>query len=461
MKSIGARLTFWYALTATASLAFLFVAGYFLLENRLIQGLDLLNAAEFKHLEARLGKDVKSLTAAEIDKRIRETTDYAGVLFYFTIGVPKGEILFSSTNLNGAEVPDIPGQRRFNATLPGIGELRVEEFVMASFDVHIGTPMGHVRETMRTYVQVCLGLLVVMILMSIFIGLGLSRMVLSPIRSIRETASHIGSDNLSERIPVGAVKDELSDLATLLNQTFDRLEASFDQIRRFSADASHELKTPLSLVRLHAERLLVSGRLAPAEEEAVHVQLEEIARLNAIIEDMLFLSRADVQAVKMTLKEQDPDEFIKTFLQDASVLAEHHGRQLTHTLAPSQPVAFEAKWMRQVLLNLLVNAIDASPPGGAIELRAGVDGEVWRISLDNEGPHLTEDQRARMFERFVRLNPGPADTRGSGLGLAICRSIVELHAGKIFAVSGAGGRGLSVVIEIPVHEPKKPAGIHV
>ena len=91
-------------------------------------------------------------------------------------------------------------------------------------------------------------------------------MVLRPVRVIRETANRIRSDNLKERIPVGDVKDEISDLAQLLNQMFDRLETSFDQIRRFTAEASHELKTPLSLVRLHAERLLVDGDLDAAAE---------------------------------------------------------------------------------------------------------------------------------------------------------------------------------------------------
>src|SRR5882724_7735746 len=93
---------------------------------------------------------------------------------------------------------------------------------------------------------------------------GLSRVALKPVRLIRETANRIRSDNLSERIPVGEVRDEISELARLLNQMFDRLEYSFNQIRRFTAEASHELKTPLSLVRLQAEKLLVAGNLSPA-----------------------------------------------------------------------------------------------------------------------------------------------------------------------------------------------------
>jgi two-component system heavy metal sensor histidine kinase CusS len=294
---------------------------------------------------------------------------------------------------------------------------------------------------------VSVALLVAMALISVGIGFGLSRLVLQPIRLIRETAMRIGSDNLGERIPVSEVKDELSDLALLLNRMFDRLETSFDQIRRFSADASHELKTPLSLVRLHAEKLLVDGQLTSSQEDAIHVQLEEIGRLNAIIDDMLFLSRTDIQAVKMTLLLQDTGEFMRSFLQDGTVLAEYHQRQLSFFQDGDHQIAFEAKWLRQVMMNLLVNAIHASPTDGKIELHSTFEGQVWRIRIENDGPRLTAGQRERMFERFVRLNP--ADDKGSGLGLAICRSIVALHGGQIYATNRTQG-GLHVCIEVPL-----------
>src|SRR5439155_6877256 len=221
----------------------------------------------------------------------------------------------------------------------------------------IATQLKAVRLLMEGYSEVCLGLLGAMLLVSIATGFGLSRLVLRPVRLIRETASHIGSENLTDRIPVAEVKDEISDLARLLNQLFDRLETSFDQIRRFTADASHELKTPLSLVRLHAERLLMTGNLDPAQRESLHVQLEELARVSQIIEELLFLSRADAQAITIEFKEQEPAGFLHSFSQDAVALAEHHGRTLNCVHVGDGTAEFEEKRMRQVLLNLVVNAI--------------------------------------------------------------------------------------------------------
>jgi two-component system heavy metal sensor histidine kinase CusS len=296
-------------------------------------------------------------------------------------------------------------------------------------------------------------LLVAALILSVFIGYALSEFILQPVRLIQVTANRIRSDNLTERIPVGDVKDEVSQLARFLNQMFDRLEASFAEIRRFAADASHELKTPLSLVRLHAERLLVGGDLAPAQKESVHVQLEELARVNRIIDELLFLSRADAHAVTVEMKEQDPGVFLRGFAPDASTLADHHGRHFSYAHEGDGMVEFGEQRMRQVLLNLLANAINVSPPEGHITLHSKRSSDLWCITVDDEGPGLDAEQRGRIFERFVRFNRPGSDERGSGLGLAICRSIVQLHRGRIFAEPGHSGRGLRMVIEIPTTAP--------
>jgi signal transduction histidine kinase len=449
MKSIGSRITVWYAVTATTTLACLFVAGHYLLENQLIHQLDALNEAQFKQLKYTLGPNYKTLTPATIDDRIREATESASSLFYIDMHGTMTDRFFRSNNLHGQTIPDIPGERAYTVEVNGIGELRVSEFLLPPFEVTVATPMAPVRDVMSGYRKVFFALLVVMLIVSIAIGYALSELMLRPVRVIQATANRIRSDNLNERIPVGDVKDEISRLARFLNQMFDRLETSFSEIRRFTADASHELKTPLSLVRLHAERLLVNGNLEPAQKEAVHVQLEELARVNRIIDELLFLSRADAQAISVDMKEQAPATFLHSFAQDASALAEHHGRRYLYTHEGEGSVAFEEKRMRQVLLNLLANALNASPPEGRITLHSKLFEDVWRITVDDEGPGLSAEQRTRIFERFVRFNHSASEDKGSGLGLAICRSIVQLHRGRIFAAPGESGRGLQMVIEIP------------
>ncbi len=460
MKSIGARLTVWYAITATLTLAVLFVIGYYLLENHLIRGLDLLNETAFEQIKMRLGPDYKDLQPAIVDQRIRETTESASVLFYIDIHGEQSHRFFRSHNLNGKTIPDVPGQRKFNVEMQDIGELRVGEFLLPPFEVIIATQLMHVRQVMEGYVEVCFALLGAMLLASVVIGFGLSRMVLRPVRLIRDTASRIGSNNLSERIPVANVKDEISDLARLLNEMFDRLEGAFDRIRRFTAEASHELKTPLSLVRLHAEKMLVTGDLPSAHRESVLVQLDELSRLNHVIEELLFIARADAKAVNLELKEHDVLRFLQSFAQDATVLAEHYGCQFAFEHTGSGMADFEGKWIRQVLLNLLTNALKASPRGGRVTLRSEIGNGLWRVSLEDEGPGLDAEQRVRMFERFVRFPRAGEEDKGTGLGLAICRSILDLHRGVIFAEPATPARGLRVTFEIPSRTGPPSGSVH-
>ncbi|HEX7759144.1 MAG TPA: ATP-binding protein [Caulobacteraceae bacterium] len=457
MRSIGARLVLLYALSATATLAILFAIGYELLAGQLSHGLDQLNYAGFQQIKARLGADYKNLNSQILDQRIRETSEYSSALFYISVESPKTGVHFYSSNLHGRAIPDIKGKRTYDAVIAGVGETRVNEFLMPPFDVTIATPTRAMRESMRAYVKVCAALLAAMLLVSIGVGFWLSRVILRPIRLIAETANRIRSDNLSERIPTPDVNDEVADLVRLLNQMFERLEQAFDQVRRFSDEASHELKTPLSLVRLHAEKMLVDGGLSATHTEAVLVQIEELARLNQIIDELLFLSRANAQAIVFKLKPQSPAHLLEAFHQDATALAEHYGKRFTYSHEGEGKPAFEEKWVRQVLLNVLTNAVNASPPDGLISLRSTIADGVWRVSIEDQGPGLTRSQRQRIFERFVRFNVPKDGDRGSGLGLTICQSIIHLHSGRIFAEAASKGVGLRVTFEIPAADTRREA----
>jgi two-component system heavy metal sensor histidine kinase CusS len=455
-NTLGARTARWYAGAATATLACLFAAGYQFLQSHLLHGLDLMNEAEFHQIEAHLGPDYATLSAPFMEVKVRDIADFAYALFYVEIHVPQKGSVFQSTNLQGQSIPDVHGQPRYNSQVPGVGEVRAQEFRLPPFEVVIATPLAPVREILNSYIRVALALLAVMLFVSLGIGTLLSRMLLKPVRMIRDTANRIRSDNLSERIAVRGDRDEMDDLARLLNQMFDRLEAAFAQIRRFTSDASHELKTPLALIGLHSQRLLANEALNAASRESVHVQLEEIAHLNRIIEELLLLSRADANAMELKLTPQDPGPFLQALAQDAQALAEHHGKRFQLAHAGSGQVAFEQRWMRQVLFNLLTNAIQVSPPGGLVSISSTVDEAHWRLQVRDRGPGVSAEMQERMFERFVRVALPEREYAGSGLGLAICRSIVTLHKGTIHAQPAPEGLGLCMVIELPAM-PAPPA----
>jgi two-component system heavy metal sensor histidine kinase CusS len=208
------------------------------------------------------------------------------------------------------------------------------------------------------------------------------------------------------------------------------------------------MKTPLSLIRLNVERLLGEARLSPPGTEALQEAIQEIHRLDKLIERLLFLSRAQAGEVVLDSQPQDPSEFVASFLHDGHALAEPAGVSCEVAANESGRVAFDAGRMRQVLFNLLANALDATPAGGRIVLRSIVRDGCWTITMEDDGVGLRADQCEMIFGRFVRIKQS---AKGAGLGLAICRSIVELHRGRIFAEPKPGASGLKLTLEIPVN----------
>jgi signal transduction histidine kinase len=456
LRSIGARLTFGYALSATISFAILTLIGSRLLEARLTDGLDDLNAAEFRQLEAHIGSDYATVSPALLERRLANVNSYESVLFYISIENPRsgGEKLFNSSNLRGRTIPDVKGKRKFDADAPGLGPLRINEFLLPPYDVTVATSARNVDTAIRAYALTSVALVLAMLLASMVIGVGMSQFVLRPIRAIRETADRIRSDNLSERIPVSDVRDEISELAELLNRTFDRLERTFIQMRRFSEEVSHELKTPLSLLRLHAEQILRDD--SSSHTDAAVEQIEEIARLNRFIDQMLFLSQAEADSIELDLRPIDPKDFIEAFAADAVVLADDSGHRFSASVHGRGQVAFDESRFRQVLFNLISNAIKTSPLGSEIRLTSEFAGDLWRVTVEDAGPGVLEEERERMFDRFVRLGESASDGRGSGLGLTISRSIVRLHGGRIWAEPARRLNGLAITIELPrIIEPQQ------
>lgn len=431
MRTLGARLALWYSLVSTVTLFGLLAAGYFLLNRHLVRGVDLQNAAEFHRLVA---KGSLPPPGAESPGFLVEVRD------------ARGSVLYRSAALGVAVLPESGN----TVTIGALGRHRVGVFQKDGATVKVAVPLEPVRQVMLGYAEISLVLICLVLLISLISGLALSRAALRPVRAIQETANRIRLDNLSERIPVGDSQDEIASLAELLNEMFDRLETAFEEVRRFSAEASHELKTPLSLLRLQAEKLLSDGRLGAEQEEAVQEQLTEINRMQHIIEDLLFLSRAEAQAIKPRLVRRNPREFLEELTEDAALLAEQAGVQFRAHIEPEGEAAFDAQWMRQALLNLLTNAFRYSGRGSLVTLNSEFTLDAWRLAVEDEGPGVPEAERGRIFERFVRLDDQAERGTGSGLGLAICRSVLAMHGGTIYAEAGGRKGGLRVVCEVPL-----------
>jgi signal transduction histidine kinase len=237
----------------------------------------------------------------------------------------------------------------------------------------------------------------------------------------------------------------------------ERLESSYEQIKRFTAEASHELRTPLSIIRLQAERLSQQSDMPAAERvEAAAEQLEEVGRLNKLIDDMLLLAKADAGAMRLECKGVDPAAFGEDFSNDAELLAEEQGVRFDLENTIDRIVHFDPAWMRHVLLNLLSNALKFSPSGSLVRLTFSEESGCPVFRMIDEGPGLPEAKLETIFHRFERVDStGDANVKGNGLGLAICRSIVQRHGGTICARNRRDRSGLIVEVRLPEKEQTK------
>ncbi|MBN8806829.1 MAG: HAMP domain-containing protein [Sphingomonas sp.] len=446
MTSLAARLTLLYAATFLIATAGILGIGYWQIDNRLVAGVDRLLTTENQRIDTHLDLLGKADDPAVLARGLRRTTDNAAALFRVEIKDAAGRSLFRSTNL-AQPIVSAGGAPAFHSiTMPDGERVRVGRFAHANVFALIATPLTNVTAGMWAYVEMSAVLLVAMIGVGVGLGYVLSQVALRPLRDIAATASRVGSDNLAERIPVGRRDDEVGALARLLNAMLDRIESSFRQIRQFTADASHELKTPLSLVRLHAEALLTGPPLSEPQENHVVAQVAQIDQLSAMIEDLLVLARADSSSMALAIAPHDPSAFLDLLAPDARVLAEASQCRLEIAHRGTGTAAFDAVWLRRIVFNLLSNAFRASPAGGTVTVTSIRDARGWRLAVRDEGPGVSADVRERLFDRFFTNADG-----GTGLGLAICRSIVELHDGTITAAPAPDG-GLEVAFAIP-HPP--------
>jgi heavy metal sensor kinase len=261
----------------------------------------------------------------------------------------------------------------------------------------------------------------------------ISRRALKLLHDVADAAEQIHARALDQRLPQPLVHDEVGRLVRVLNDTFDRLERSFAQAVRFSSDASHELKTPLTIMRGEIESALRAEVDDPRIESLLDSLLLQTQRLSAIAENLLLLSRADAGALTLKKEAIDFSAMCHELAEDAEILSRQ--RNITtksHILSDIQ-VGADELYLRRTLLNLLDNAIKYNVEGGTVSISVKKSGSLVFFRIANTGPEIPKEQRDRIFERFYRADLSRSSERaGSGLGLSICREIVLAHGGQIW-----------------------------
>jgi len=281
-------------------------------------------------------------------------------------------------------------------------------------------------------------------------GYALARRALAPIDHLATEARRITADRLQQRLSVANHNDEIGRLAAVINETFARLESSFDQLRRFTADASHELRTPLSVIRGIGE-VGLGGTRSPADyKEAIGSMLEEVDRLTNLVDTLLRLSHGDAGTVRLSRETVDLVELTREVVSSLSILAEERRQRLQLDVADGLSVTADRLVLREAITNVVDNAIKYGPDASTVSLRLRAEDGHAILTVHDDGPGIPPEYRERIFDRFFRIDEARSrDRGGTGLGLAIARWAVEVNGGRI-AVDNTSEGGSTFRIVVPL-----------
>jgi len=451
--SIRVRLTLWYG-SALALILLLFAVALYLVMSRALReqvdaSLDEASAVAIRTLgEHRFGPFLI------FEDLSQDFPEIALLDKFFQIFGPAGQVTIQSSNIQSREIP--LSQTAFRASLEGqstFESVKFQEGVslrLLSVPIRQGEQLVNIlrvgtslQPTDRMLRRLLTGLYIaspLALLVSLMGGWFLAGRALRPVHAITQAARRITAGDWSQRIQTPHSNDEIGQLASTFNDMIGRLEVSFKQIRQFSADASHELRTPLTITKGETELALRRPRQAEDYRVVLESNLEEIDRMSRIVDELLFLSRADLGEIKLKMVPVQLDDLIREIHQQAAVLGKE--RQVQTVLTRVEPVVVEGDdlRLRELLLNLVDNAVKYSREGQTVELALSLAGNQANLIVQDYGIGIALENHTRVFDRFYRTDEARAHgAKGTGLGLAICKWIVDVHHGTIELQSTVDG----------------------
>jgi signal transduction histidine kinase len=283
-------------------------------------------------------------------------------------------------------------------------------------------------------------------------GWWLTRRALSPIRALISATQRTNESNLKQPLARSGNGDELDQLTAVLNAANARLNDSFDRIRDFTLNASHELKTPLTVMHNELEMLLREGGLSTAQRDHVLGHLEEVQRLSRIVNGLILLTKADAGQVTLAKQPVRLDELVRDAHEGAMILGESRRLKVQIGACEALTVSGDRDRLRQLLLNLVDNAAKYAEPNGWVTMDlVRAEGEA-KITIANSGPGIAAEALPRVFDRFYRGDPSHSNAiEGCGLGLSIAKWIVSAHGGTI-RIESIPAESTTVTVRLPIEE---------
>lgn len=362
-----------------------------------------------------------------------------------------GREVYRSAPLGAAALPDTAPGTVVAAEVGG-EPCRIVEFSDPRYSVRIGAKTAEIDEFQNDLGRgLALGLAAAGAV--VFVGaFWLAGRAVRPVADLTRAAENISAGSPDSRLPVPPSGDEIARLSRVLNGAFERLQNAYASATRFSADASHQLKTPVAVLRAGLEEL--RGGFVESDEtsaEAVEALLGQTRRLTALIEDLLLLAQVDAGRLRVVAEPFDLAELVRSAADDLETLAAG-GADLQSRIPASLVLSGDRRRVSLVLQNLVENAAKYTPPGGSVRIDVTGDRRSASVSIRNSGPAIPEAERAQIFERF-RRGAGVGETvRGQGLGLNIARELARAHGGDL-VLNRSDGRWTEFLLTIAALDP--------
>ncbi|HEY5036413.1 MAG TPA: ATP-binding protein [Chthoniobacterales bacterium] len=447
-KTLRGRIALWSAAVATAALVLFGVAAAWNLRRELVQNLDQEIHDEAADFAAEM--DEQQVQTIQGEKPMAFTSEDLPRFPYVEVRGATQRLLYRGPALGNLEV--IPPGRPASTYELKVGgrPVRFALFHRGEITYAVGKDLHNVEEALaglfRSY-------LITFPLVVVAIGAGgwfIADRAVAPIKTIAVRAGKISASDLNQRLPAAPGRDEISHLTLVLNAMFDRLQRSFEQVTRFTSDASHELKTPLALMRAEVENALESLSLAPEPRARLANLGEQCSRLSQIIDGLLLLSRADDRRLALEQTRFDLVRLVRELMEDAEILAEPAGLSLGCELPNEIVVCGDRRLLARAVMNLLDNAIKHNESAGRVTVAATTEHGRAVVRIGNTGRGLPRETGEQIFERFYRGDLSHSDeTPGHGLGLSIAREIARAHGGDVkFAHSDSTWTEFSLVLPI-------------
>lgn len=323
--------------------------------------------------------------------------------------------------------------------------------------IRVVEDMGEIRPILGGLRVTFLFLLPTGLIFSTLGGYWLASRALSPVDRVTAMAREIEARNLDRRLPHPGANCEIGRLVDTLNHMMDRLERAFATMTRFTADASHELKSPLANLRSLVDVSQRGSRSREELQEDLSIVGEEVGRLSSIVDDLLLMARADSDRLPLHMETLRLDELTEIQVEAFAQSAEDAGIQLMVKVGTPGIILGDERWIHHLISNLIDNALKFTPSGGMVALAVDVEGEGVRLLVEDNGPGIPEPDMERIFDRFYRCDQARshANAPGSGLGLAIAAWIAQAHRATISATNRPGG-GAAFTVVFPYYEDRTP-----